>query len=254
MPVAADIYYHVYDGGGDGRGLPVILLHGAGGMHLSWPSEVRRLKGFNIFALDLPGHGKSAGAGSQSITGYAMRLAEWMQAIQISRAVWTGHSMGSAIALTLALDFPELVSALGLIGGGARLRVAPDLLERVSLPATFQSGVDGVTRASFADSAPAQLVQQAAKRMADTRQSVLHGDFLACDAFDVTDRLGDIHCPTWVACGAEDRMTPVRYSQYLADQIPTARLEIIPNAGHMVMLEQPQAVAMGLRDFLTTIQ
>ena len=64
MPVAADLYYHIYEGSEEGRRPPVVLIHGAGGTHLHWPSEVRRLPGYRVLALDLPGHGKSGGAGS----------------------------------------------------------------------------------------------------------------------------------------------------------------------------------------------
>jgi pimeloyl-ACP methyl ester carboxylesterase len=55
-------------------------------------------------------------------------------------------------------------------------------------------------------------------------------------------------------CGEDDRMTPVRFSQYLADKIPNSRLEIIPSAGHMVMLEKPEIVAKLIKDFLTEME
>jgi pimeloyl-ACP methyl ester carboxylesterase len=88
------------------------------------------------------------------------------------------------------------------------------------------------------------------KRIAETRPSVLHGDFLACDGFDVSDRLSQVSCPTLVLCGEEDKMVPLRSSQFLADHIPGARLEIVPGAGHMVIQEKPQAVASALLGFL----
>jgi len=81
----------------------------------------------------------------------------------------------------------------------------------------------------------------------------LHGDFLACNAFNIAETVSEIRVPTLVICGQDDKLTPLRYSQFLADQIPAARLEAIPDAGHMVMLEQPQAVAGALIDFLAGI-
>ena len=86
--------------------------------------------------------------------------------------------------------------------------------------------------------------------MLEIRPSVLHGDLLACTAFDVTDRLSEIHHPTLIICGAGDKMTPVRYSQQLADNIHDSTLKIVPSAGHMVMLEQPSLVADYLVEFL----
>ena len=78
MPIAADLYYHAYQ---EGEKLPVVLIHGAGGTHLFWPSEIRRLLGFRVFALDLPGHGKSSGRGLQSIAAYATSVLDWMAAL-----------------------------------------------------------------------------------------------------------------------------------------------------------------------------
>ena len=89
--------------------------------------------------------------------------------------------------------------------------------------------------------------------MEEIRYSVLHGDLLACDAFNVTDRLINITQPTLVICGADDRMTPPRLSQVLARSIPGAQLEVIEHGGHMVMLEHPELVASHLIQFVQSI-
>jgi pimeloyl-ACP methyl ester carboxylesterase len=106
---------------------------------------------------------------------------------------------------------------------------------------------------NFAPQAPPRLVELARQRMADTQPAVLLGDLMACDGFDVISRLGEIDCPTLVICGEEDRMTPMRYAQYLANHIKGARIEIIQGAGHMVMLEKPQEVRNRMLEFLRTI-
>ena len=250
MPNAADIYYHLHQGGSEGLTPPVVLIHGAGGTHLYWPSEVRRLPGYHVYAPDLPGHGKSGGRGMQSISAYTQALISWMDAVGLHSALLIGHSMGSAIALTLALDHPMRVLGLGLVGAGARLRVAPDIIEWTSNQTTFLNAVTAVITRSFSPQTSARLTELAARRMAETRPSVLNGDFLACDEFDVRERLGELHQRTLVLCGADDQMTPVRHAQFLANGIPNATLKIIPDAGHMVMLEQPQAVAAALGEFI----
>lgn len=250
MPIAADLYYHIYEGREEGQKPPVVLLHGAGGNHLYWPSEIRRLAGYRVYALDLPGHGKSDGCGQQTIGGYAQAVLRWLEAVGLHSAVFVGHSMGSAIALALALDAPAQVLGLGLIGAGARLRVAPHLLESTANQTTFYNAVETIVAWSFGPQAPASLTEQAARRMAETRSSVLHGDFLACADFDETARVAEIRKPALIVTGEEDKMTPVRLAQFLASAISGARLEIIPTAGHMVMLEQPQAVAAALVHFL----
>ncbi len=250
--LSAEIYYHLFQGG-EGESTPVVLIHGAGGNHLHWPPEIRRLPDCRVFAIDLPGHGKSRGRGHQTIDAYAQSILDWMESIHLSRAVFVGHSMGGAIAQTLAYKHPEHVVALGLVGTGARLRVSPLILENTASPATFPTAIKTIIEWSFSPQANARLVELAARRMAETRQTVLYGDFLACNTFDLMDSVAKIRLPALVVCGDQDRLTPLRYSQYLADQIPNARLQIVPDAGHMVMLEQPQRVATALEEFVATL-
>lgn len=252
MPIAAGLYYFVHEAENITRP-PVILIHGAGGSHLNWPPQVRRLDGQPMLAVDLPGHGKSAGVGRQVIAEYAADIIEFMAALKLRTAVIVGHSMGSGVALTLALEYPKSVLGLGLIGGGARLRVAPDLLECAANPAMFASAVEMITANSYGSQADPRLKELGGKRLAETRPPVLYGDFLACDGFNVMDNLPRIKTPTLVLVGAEDRMTPPKFSQSLADRIPKARLQVVPDAGHMLMLEKPDEVASALAGFLKSI-
>ncbi len=235
-------------------GPAVVLIHGAGGTHLYWPSEVRRLAGYRVYALDLPGHGKSAGRGLQSIAAYAQAVKDWMSALGLHSAVLAGHSMGSAIALTLALEQADQVNGLVLLGAGARLKVAPELLENAASQTTYQNAVNMVIECSFGSGASPRLKELAAQRMSETRSSVLYGDFMACNTFDETERIEQIRQPALVVCGSEDRMTPLRQSQFLAEHIPGATLKTIPGAGHMVMLEKPQPVADSLIGFLEGVK
>jgi pimeloyl-ACP methyl ester carboxylesterase len=249
MPVAADMYYYAYKGD-DGARPALVLIHGAGGTHLYWPSDVRRIPGYRILAPDLPGHGKSGGRGLQTIDGYVAAVLAWMQAIDLHRAVFVGHSMGSAIALRLAIEHREHVLALGLLGAGARLRVDPEILRYTASETTFEGAVDLIVGSAFSQHAPERLVALARERMAETRPSVLHGDYFACDAFDEMTRISTITQPTIVIGGADDRLTPPRYAQFLADEIPKAELHLLPDAGHMVMLEKPGEVARLLNLFM----
>lgn len=252
MPIAEGLYYHLTQGAD--TDLAVVLLHGAGGMHLSWSTDIRRLPGYRVYALDLPGHGKSREVGGlQSIPAYAQRVQGWLQSVGLSRAVMVGHSMGGAIALEMARAYPEQVLGLGLIATGARLRVHPDLLAETASPTTFYNAIEKIVAWSFAVQASPRLVDLVSQRLAEVRPSVLHGDLIACDSFDASETLKQIECPALVLCGVQDRMTPLRLSQFLAGQIPLAQLMTVENAGHMVMLEQPQATAAALSAFLATL-
>lgn len=252
MPTALGLYYFLY-GQSVQNQPPVILLHGAGGSHLNWPPQIRRLSGQHVIALDLPGHGKSDGVGRQNILEYSKVVVAFMNAIKLPPAVMIGHSMGSAIALTLALRYPKRVRGLGLFGGGAKLRVAPEILELASNPSTTHAIVEMVTERSFGPDANPRLKKLGVQQMAEIRQPVLYGDFLACDDFDTRERISKVRVPTLILCGSEDRMTPPKRSEYLRDEIEGAELHIIDGAGHMLMLEQPDEVARLLGDFLEKI-
>jgi pimeloyl-ACP methyl ester carboxylesterase len=253
MPVSGNLYFSQHCEK-VAENPPVVLIHGAGGTHLYWPPEIRRLPGYCVYAIDLPGHGKSELCdGQQTIGEYARYLVKWLESIQLRRAVLVGHSMGSAIALALAIHHPEYVVGLGLISGGARLRVHPDLLNYAADMTTYFKAADLLISCSFSTNAPPRLVELASKRIRETRQSVFQGDLQACDRFDVMDRLVEVRQPTLVVCGTDDQMTPLRYAQFLSNTIPNARLSVIPDAGHMVMLEQPRLVAESLLSFLQDI-
>ncbi|NMC12956.1 MAG: alpha/beta fold hydrolase [Chloroflexi bacterium] len=253
MPVIADQFYYFYSSQ-ERTGLPLIFVHGAGGIHLYWPIELRRLGNHRVYALDLPGHGRSGGRGKQSISAYAEDVLRWMAAIGIPRGVFIGHSMGAAIAMTIALENPGSMLGLGLIGAAARLRVSPELMQYANSATTYHRAIELLVRWSFSPSSSEKLMVLAAKRLSETRQSVLFGDLLACNDFDITSRVSSIHTPTIVICGAEDKMTPIRHSNFLHTQIKGSKLCIIEEASHMVMLEKPIEVAKNLSSFLASLE
>lgn len=227
------------------RGKPVLLLiHGAGSNRLQWPGELRRFPGVELVAVDLPGHDRSPGPPRTTIDDYADDIAALLDALGVERALLAGHSMGGAIALTVALRYPERVRGLALLATGAKLSVAPDLLH-----ADDESAARAlVERAWGADADPAlKLRHQLA--LHNLESGTLHADLTACNGFDVRDRLGEITAPTLVIAGARDQMTHPKAATFLHDHLPDAALVTLP-AGHMVMLEQPQAVAAALRDWL----
>lgn len=250
MPEASGIYYSVHEGGQVDLP-PVVLIHGAGGSHLNWPAEMRRLSGQYVLSVDLPGHGKSTGFAQQSIPAYADRLHEFMAQLGLPEAVLVGHSMGGAVALAIALKYPSQVTGLGLVSSGAYLGVDPALVEALSTPVTVGMGIARLQQLAFSPSTPPAIVDAAMKPLRQTRPSLLLADWLACRAFDLREMIDQIRAPAWVACGADDRMTPLAYSHFLASKLPESVLQVIPNAGHMAPLEQPRALAQGLSDFLT---
>jgi pimeloyl-ACP methyl ester carboxylesterase len=232
---------------------PLILIHGAGGTHLHWSPETRRIPGERIYAIDLPGHGKSEGIGKQFIADYAAAIIAFMDSLKMTRAIFGGHSMGGAIALTLALDHPSRTLGLVLAGTGARLKVAPQILDNAGNPATFPLAVQTINKWAYGSDTSPRMKELAIQRMSEIRPSVLQGDFLACHRFDVMDRAAAINVPTLIVCGTADLLTPIKYSEYLNRAIKNSTLISVENAGHMVMIEKSAIVSQAIADFLKTI-
>lgn len=248
------ISFKHFDGGSSkGTAPPLILIHGAGGSRLSWPPEIRRMGGVEVFALDLPGHGDSPGGPETSVEAYAAGVIRWMEEQNVSKAVIAGHSMGGAITLTMALSMPDKVAGIVLVSTGGKLRVHPDILALTADDEKFQTAAEIVTSWSFSEGSNPRLRELALDRLKETSAEVANADYNACDGFDLMDRVGDISVPALVICGEEDRMTPVKYSRYLNENITHAELIMVPGAGHMVTLEKPGTVAEAIRGFVHRI-
>ncbi|MDP1545456.1 MAG: alpha/beta hydrolase [Anaerolineales bacterium] len=249
MPFAEGIHYSFHNSGNETRP-PLVFIHGAGGIYLTWHPYLRRLEGETTYALDLPGHGQSGDTGRQSIEAYAEDVIRFMDGLKIKEAVLVGVSMGSAVALTLALKQPEKISGLVLLGGGAKMRVANAVLETAANPNTFESAVEMINSGCFSRNASPDLVNLSKQHMLKISPSVLLGDFQACNQFNIMDRLSEIQIPTLILCGAHDAMMPPKFSRSLCDGIPNSQFHLVEDAGHMLQLEQPDVVAALLKKFL----
>ena len=240
------IFYAVYSGDGSSS-CSLVLIHGAGGSHLDWPPQIRRLSPYRVNALDLPGHGRSSSPGLHSIAEYAGAVRSFIDTLDEPHVILVGHSMGGAIVQTLGLDPPSNVVGMVLIASGARLRVAPEIMEGVQKD--FTRAVERITALAWSDDAPPEMTELGKRLMLRNDPNVMYGDFQACDHFDLMDRLDQIDLPTLVICGSADRLTPAKFSHYMAGEIDGSRLELIEGAGHMVMLEKPEVTAKVILQF-----
>ena len=235
-----------------GDGPALLLVHGSGGDHTVWGHQLQGLKDrFTVTALDLNGHGRSAHRDGDALAEYVTDVQAVMDQLDQPTVVM-GHSLGGAVAQTLALERPPRLSGIGLIGTGGKLRVHPDLL--ATIDRDLGEAADVLAEWLFSESAPDDLREKARAQMKENGQSVLARDFRACDAFDVMGRLNDIDVAALVAVGEHDRMTPAKYSEHLREAIPNAYLRVIENAGHMVMLERPEALNDAIAEFMGQLE
>ncbi|MDE3089371.1 MAG: alpha/beta hydrolase [Chloroflexota bacterium] len=234
------------------RSAPIVFVHGAAGNHLVWGEQLRALGAITrAVALDLPGHGKSQPPGRDSMDGYRDVVLGLLDALRFDRAVIVGQSMGGGIAQTLALSHPDRVAGLVLVGTGARLHVLPAILDGILND--FENTARFVVDYSYAQPMSPSLRTLAEEQFRACPPAVTHGDYTACNAYDLLPRVAEIRAPTLVIVGSADRMTPVKYSEYLAAKIPNARRVLVEGAGHSAMIEKPTEVNRALIDFMTEV-
>ena len=229
--------------------MKLVFLHGAGGSSLSFYYQLRHFR--NSKAIDLPGH--PSGKACTSIEGYL----EWVRGFNSARrykdVVLCGHSMGGAITLLYSLLYPEELRGIILIGTGARLRVHPDYLKRCAEPGENNKGWMQWHMGSY-QAVETDIYQVLQRRATEVGPKVDLNDYLACDKFDIMEQVHNIRLPSQVICGSEDTMTPVKYADYLAQEIPGAQREIIPGGTHYVQLEKYQQVNRQIEQFLATLK
>ncbi len=227
---------------------PVLLIHGAGGSHLDWPAELRRMPEANALAPDLPGHGRSKGPGRTTISAYAGELIALLDELGLRQAILLGFSMGAAVALTMALHHKARVAGLILIGAGARLAVDSALLN--GLQNDRETAVRQLIDQQWAEDAGEQMKRLSLRRLLDTDAETLVNDYKAVNAFDMRDQITRIHTPTLIIGGTADRMVPFAESEFMNQRIDGSKLVRIEGSGHFMALEQPQAVAEAVQSWL----
>jgi pimeloyl-ACP methyl ester carboxylesterase len=223
---------------------PLLLIHGAGGIYLDWPIRLRK----DALVLDLKGHGLSPAPSRQKIDDYAADVAALIEALELENLSIAGHSMGGAIVLSLALDYPARLRKLVLVGTAANFHVNPALIEGLSTSPEETAKL--IVKWEWSKATPESIKEQSLKRLLETPAEVVQGDYMACNAFDVSERLGEIKVPTLVLVGTEDRMIPPEESRFLAESIPKAELSLFEAGSHMFHLEQAEAVTARIKQFL----
>lgn len=227
--------------------LPTLLfVHGAGGTGKKWTYQLKGIQGCNLIAPDLPGHGYSEGLAENNIIAYRDFVWSFAQALELKNFVLAGHSMGGAIALEFALAYPEALKGLIIVASGAKLRVSPGILEAL---AKGEHPLESLKYTYSFNSSP-EVLAKAAEEMKSIPTEVYLADFKACNAFDSVDRIKTILTPALVICGRDDQMTPPKYSEYLHKELSHSIIELITEAGHMVMIEQPDRVNAAINNFL----
>lgn len=224
-----------YEEAGNSMKKTILFIHGAGGSSATWFMQLRGLSSeHHIVAIELNGHGKSPDRAEDDILQSYLDDVHKV-ATKFERPFLAGHSMGGALAQLYALNHSENISGIILVGTGAKLRVTPIVFNL--LDNDFEGYVEAVGNFMFSEDTSDEMIEASKHEIRKCPVQIIRRDFELCDKFDIMDKVKEIKTPTIIIVGESDVMTPVKYSQYLKNEIEGSVLHVIEKAGHSVMLE-----------------
>ncbi len=242
-------------------GAAVILLHGLGANAESWFLQLPALTeaGFRPLALDLPGFGRSPYDGrGWTLPRVAAQVADWMDTLGLEKAHVVGLSMGGVVAQQLTLDYPQRVGRLVLSNTFAVLR--PDslngwlyFLSRVLAVSLFglEKQAELVAHRIFPHPEQKEQYELLVKTISSADPRAYRAAMRALGFYDGRRRLPGLAHPTLVITGADDTTVPPTRQRLLAELIPNARQVVVPQAGHAISVDAPEAYNRLLLDFLS---
>ncbi|MEY4268412.1 MAG: hypothetical protein RIS90_2947 [Pseudomonadota bacterium] len=241
----------------------IVFIHGVLNDHSVWILQSRYLAhhGWNVLAVDLPGHCRSAGEPAATVEAAAEVVVALLDAAGLAQAVLVGHSFGALVALEAAARAPARVRQLVLVGVAAPMKVSPALLDAsLNEPMRALAMVNVFSRSTLAPPpsalGPGTWVYGASlalgrRVLASNRKvNLFHTGFLACDRYAGAEAAVDrVTCPVLFLLGSQDQMTPPKAAQTLVAKARDGRVVLLPG-GHHQMTETPEAMLTALTDFL----
>lgn len=245
----------------------VVFVHGVLNDHSVWALQSRYLAnhGYNVLAVDLPGHARSQGDAPSSVEQAADFIAALLDAVGVARAALVGHSWGSLIALEAAGRLGNRITHLVLVGTAYPMKVSPVLIDTsLKEPDKAIRMINVFSRSTLA--APPSAIgpgtwvyggSTALNRRvlrSNPQVNVFHRGFVACDRYANGDvAMKAVTCPVLFLLGALDQMTLAKAATPLIDTARAAgkavKVVTLP-VGHHQMTETPDATLFAIRDFL----
>jgi len=231
----------------------IILLHGSGQSHVVWSLTVQYLadEGYNVFAIDLPGHGNSEGSSLKTIEDMAIWLNKTVNVIGIKDLTILGHSQGCLVALEYANKFPDNIKNLIFVAGSYQIPVNKSLIDLAkagdmeSLNLMMKWGY-GYSK-QFIGGNPLQKILNSSREV----REVLAVDLEACNNYkNGINCIKKIKCPTFFIFGELDKMIKLEKGKEFSGLIPGSITHIIKDCGHMIILENAFEMREKIAEFL----
>lgn len=246
----------------EGEGPAVVCVHGLGGSSNTWTPLMPAMARHRVIRVDLPGSGRSQGAeGPLSIEGYVDVLLHVCDRLQVERAHWVGHSMGTIVCQHVAALHPKRVASVALFGP----IVEPPDAARAAMKARAEkarqgaAGMQQIAQDLLGVAISADTRQRSPLAVAFVRESLMRQDgesyARSCEALAAARAaaVDRIEAPVLLVTGDEDGVAPPQAVRAMADRLHAARrtrVVVLSRCGHWTPIERPEECQRELRDFL----
>ena len=231
----------------------ILLMHGSGLSHIVWSlhEQFYSSQGFNVLAVDLPGHGDSEGPSLSSIQEISDWVKDLANELNLKKINFIGHSQGCLVGIDFASRYPELIERLVLVAGSYKLPVNQDLLDLAeagdekALLLMMKWGYEGSK--AFIGGNPVKKIINSTREI----REILYVDLRACNNYKSgKDSLEKINCSTLCIFGDLDKMVPLEVGNKMAEKIKNSKVKVITNCGHMIIFERAFEMRKSVIEFL----
>ena len=234
----------------------ILLMHGSGLSHIVWSlhEQFYTSQGFNVLAIDLPGHGNSDGPALKSIQEISDWVKNLMKVVNVNKIIIIGHSQGSLVGIDFGSRYPDLIDKLVLVAGSYRMPVNQDLIDLAeagdekAILLMMKWGYEGSK--AFIGGNPVKKIINSTREI----REILAVDLNACNNYkDGKESLEKINCPTLCIFGDLDKMVPLEVGNKMAAMIKNSKKKVINNCGHMIIFEKAFEMRKLVKEFLSKL-
>jgi pimeloyl-ACP methyl ester carboxylesterase len=219
---------------------------------MGWPSDLRRLPGQNVFAIDLPGHGLSRQPACNNLDGLASRLRDYLHCMGFFNVILIGFSLGGALALQFASKYPQRIRKLALISCGSRFHIPDGIMSYLRHPVNNVKAADAFSRAAFHTKSTPAFRRKIIEPLHHLDPLVLAADFHMGRVFRASLPKTPLNIPCLFIGSTDDKISPPRSIRLLSSFSTQTQIEIVEDAGHMVIYEKTRQVRDRLVSFLSS--